>query len=74
MPSEQAAIERDFALHDPFGDREHELHGLALGAVDHFAAKRRQLFDRLGEAAQHRLGARGGGLGAGPLALRVALA
>ena len=71
---EQAAIERDLALHDALGDREHELHDLALGPADHLAAQRRRA-PRSSAASRRSIASARvrGRFGAGPLALRVAL-
>ena len=73
IAEQQLAVERDLALDDALGDRQHELHHLPLGAVDHFAAQRRRAPRWSGRAGAASLGAGGGRLEAGPLALRVAL-
>src|SRR2546425_996283 len=65
---EQVLVERDLTPHDAAGHRQRELHHLPLGLVNHLAAQRRQLLERLREATQHRLAPLICHLGAGAMA------
>ena len=71
---EQLAIERDLAVDDALGDRERELHHLRARSRRIMSVRSAPSSSMVcASRAQHRVGARGGGLGAGALALRVAL-